>query len=183
MRFLLLPFIILPILELAVLIEVGSAIGVLYTIGLVFLTAIIGAALLRSQGLATLLRANERMQSGQIPAREVCEGFILAVGGALLLTPGFITDAIGFFCLLPGSRHWLVNRMLKRAVVSGQSAFFGGTFGQGPMGGPQVRPGRRDRHGNVIIEGEFDREDERRETSPGRSERVLDRDSDPDKKI
>lgn len=186
MRFLLLPFIILPIIELLVLIEVGSAIGALPTIGLVLLTAVIGAGLLRHQGLATLLRANQRMQSGEIPAKEVCEGFILAIGGALLLTPGFITDGFGFFCLLPGSRHWLVNRMMKRMVVSGQSAFFTGSFGPG---GPQMGP-TRDRNGRVIIEGEFDREQDDRARRPDNSGKTLDQagktadqDSPPDKKI
>ena len=98
-------FIVMPIAELAVLIQVGSVIGVLNTVGLVFLTAVIGAWLLRQQGLATLLRANERLNSGELPAKEVAEGLILAVGGAMLLTPGFITDTFGFLCLLPGSRH------------------------------------------------------------------------------
>ena len=78
-------FIVMPIAELAVLIQVGSVIGVLNTVGLVFLTAVIGAWLLRQQGLATLLRANERLNSGELPAKEVAEGLILAVGGAMLL--------------------------------------------------------------------------------------------------
>lgn len=160
MRFILLLFVILPIIELIVLIEVGSAIGALYTIGLVLLTAVIGAALLRSQGLVTLLRANQRLQSGEIPAQEVCEGFLLAVGGALLLTPGFITDAVGFLCLLPGTRHWLVGKILKRAIVTGQGAFFGGSFDRGPGAGAHRGSERRDRDGNIIIEGEVDHEHE-----------------------
>lgn len=158
----LLLFIILPVAELAVLIQVGSVIGVLNTVGLVFLTAVIGAWLLRQQGLATLLRANERLNSGELPAREVAEGLILAVGGAMLLTPGFITDTFGFLCLLPGTRHWLAAQALKRMTVAGQahgrSFFFragGGADpfgGQGPFG-PQ-RPFDRDANGD-IIEGEY----------------------------
>ena len=154
-------FIVMPIAELAVLIQVGSVIGVLNTVGLVFLTAVIGAWLLRQQGLATLLRANERLNSGELPAKEVAEGLILAVGGAMLLTPGFITDTFGFLCLLPGSRHWLASQALKRMTVSGQnhgrSFFFSagggaGPFGQGPFG--QQRPFDRDANGD-IIEGEY----------------------------
>ena len=154
-------FIVMPIAELAVLIQVGSVIGVLNTVGLVFLTAVIGAWLLRQQGLATLLRANERLNSGELPAKEVAEGLILAVGGAMLLTPGFITDTFGFLCLLPGLRHWLASQALKRMTVSGQnhgrSFFFSagggaGPFGQGPFG--QQRPFDRDANGN-IIEGEY----------------------------
>ena len=131
-------FIVMPIAELAVLIQVGSVIGVLNTVGLVFLTAVIGAWLLRQQGLATLLRANERLNSGELPAKEVAEGLILAVGGAMLLTPGFITDTFGFLCLLPGSRHWLASQALKRMTVSGQNhgrSFFSAPEAvQGPSG-------------------------------------------------
>lgn len=159
-------FIIMPIAEMVVLIKVGGMIGVLNTIGLVLLTAVIGAWLLRQQGLATLLRANQRLNSGELPAKEVAEGLILAVGGALLLTPGFITDAIGFACLLPGSRQWLAAKALKRMTVAGQNQSFtfraggggAGPFGQGPFEGhgpfgPQ-RPFDRDGNGD-IIEGEY----------------------------
>ncbi|MDX1800983.1 MAG: FxsA family protein, partial [Marinobacter sp.] len=83
-------FVILPIVEMTILIKVGAVIGALNTIGLVLLTAVLGAALLRQQGLATLLKANQRLNSGELPAKEVAEGLILAVGGALLLTPGFV---------------------------------------------------------------------------------------------
>lgn len=157
-------FIVMPVVEMAVLIQVGSFIGVLNTIALVLLTAIIGAALLRQQGLATLLRASERMNSGELPAQEVAEGLVLAVGGALLLTPGFVTDAIGFLCLLPGSRQWLVSRALKHLTVSGGTDYFhfsaGGDdpFGNGDpfRGGPSGPrpPFDRDEQGD-IIEGEY----------------------------
>ncbi|MEC8523524.1 MAG: FxsA family protein, partial [Pseudomonadota bacterium] len=99
---LLIIFILVPMAELAVLIKVGSAIGVLWTLALIFLTAIIGVHLLRQQGLATLMKANERMQQGALPAQELAEGFLLALAGALLLTPGFLTDAFGFSLLMPG---------------------------------------------------------------------------------
>jgi len=150
-------FIVMPILEMVILIEVGGMIGALNTVGLVLLTAVIGAALLRQQGLSTLLRANQRLNSGELPAREVAEGLILAVGGALLLTPGFVTDTIGFLCLLPGSRHWLAGQALKRMAVAGQSASFSFRAGSGPFG-PRPGPGgARD----DIIEGEYRDETER----------------------
>ena len=164
-------FIVMPVAEMAVLIKVGGIIGVFNTIGLVLLTAVIGAWLLRQQGLATLLKANQRLNSGELPAKEVAEGLILAVGGALLLTPGFITDTIGFLCLIPGTRHWLAAQALKRMVVSSQSRGFyfragggQGPFGQDPFGnrdnpfGTQ-RPFDRDGDGN-IIEGEYQDETE-----------------------
>lgn len=151
-------FIILPIAEMAILIKVGTIIGALNTIGLVLLTAVIGAWLLRQQGLATLLRANQRLNSGELPAREVAEGLILAVGGALLLTPGFITDTIGFLCLIPGTRHWFASQALKRMVVSGQAQGFHFTAGsRGPFDG-QGPFGRDD----DIIEGEY-RDETRRD--------------------
>ncbi|MAA64239.1 MAG: exlusion protein FxsA [Alteromonadaceae bacterium] len=161
MGVLFLMFIVLPVVEMVVLIQVGTAIGLLNTIGLVLLTAIIGAALLRQQGLATLLKANQRLNSGELPAKEVAEGLILAVGGALLLTPGFVTDTFGLICLLPFTRHWLAGIALKRMVVAGSSGNrfqFGATFGTGPGQSPfQKGPGGR----NDIIEGEFEREGEK----------------------
>jgi UPF0716 protein FxsA len=148
-------FIVLPVVEMAVLIQVGSLIGVLYTIGLVLLTAVVGAVLLRQQGLATLLKANQRMNSGELPAREVAEGLILAVGGALLLTPGFVTDTIGFLCLIPGSRHWLAAQALRRMVVAGTSSGSGSGsrfhFQAGQRGRFGLQPGADD----DIIEGEY----------------------------
>ncbi|NWO04444.1 MAG: FxsA family protein [Alteromonadaceae bacterium] len=159
-------FIVMPIAEMAVLIKVGGMIGVFNTIGLVLLTAVVGAWLLRQQGLATLLRANQRLNSGELPAREVAEGLVLAVGGALLLTPGFITDTVGFLCLIPGSRHWLAAQALKRMTVAGGSQSFhfqAGSFRQGPFDGqgpfgPQG-PFDRDANGD-IIEGEYKDETE-----------------------
>ena len=157
---LLLLFVIMPVLEMWVLIEVGSEIGALTTIGLVLLTAMIGLALLRRQGISTLTRANQRMQSGQLPAQEMVEGIFLAVGGALLLTPGFITDAIGFACLLPGIRHLIIGRLLKKVIFSASSS--GGAFYSSYSSG-QRRSGRDD-----IIEGEFQRENPRNGSSNDR---------------
>lgn len=158
-------FIVMPIVEMTILIKVGTMIGALNTVGLVLLTAVIGAALLRQQGLSTLLKANQRLNSGELPAQEVAEGLILAVGGALLLTPGFVTDTIGFLCLIPGSRHWLAGQAMKRMVVAGQSGSFSFRAGSGPFGpgqgpkGPGQDPFRSDR--DDIIEGEYRDETER----------------------
>lgn len=123
MRFFLLLFITMPVLEMWVLITVGSSIGALNTIGLVLLTAMIGLALLRSQGLSTLTRINQKMAEGQLPATELLEGFFLAIGGALLLTPGFITDAIGFSCLLPFLRRPIVALFLRQGWMQAQGGF------------------------------------------------------------
>ena len=114
-RYIFLLFVAMPIIEIFLLIKIGGSIGALATIGIVILTAVIGTWMLRAQGLSTLAKAQSRLSGGQVPAFEMMEGLALGVGGALLLTPGFVTDAIGFACLLPFTRRWLArenNRFL-----------------------------------------------------------------------
>lgn len=145
MRAFFLLFITVPIIEMWLLIEVGSVIGALSTILLVFLTAAIGLILLRQQGLSTLLRVNQRIEQGQLPASEIIEGVLLAVGGALLLTPGFLTDAIGFACLLPPSRKLMAAGIVKQGLlvsVASARSGFGASFQAGPA--PHSRRGPRD---------------------------------------
>ena len=111
-------FLAVPIIEIYLLIQVGQVIGALWTILLVVMTAVIGVWLLRIQGLSTLMRAQQKMQTGELPAREMLEGMGLVVAGALLLTPGFFTDVVGFFLLFPPTRIWLVSRLAAKMVVS-----------------------------------------------------------------
>lgn len=115
-RFWPLAFLVIPIIEVYLLIQVGSVIGAGWTILLVVLTAIIGVNLLRQQGLSTLMRANQLMSQGQVPAMEMMEGLFLAVGGALLITPGFFTDTIGFICLLPFTRRAIIRYLLLNST-------------------------------------------------------------------
>lgn len=124
MRFLFLCFLVIPIVEMLILIEVGSSIGGLSTIGLVLLTAIIGASLLKKQGLSTFVKANKKMQEGQMPVAEMGEGLVLAVAGALLLTPGFVTDAIGFLLLTPGFRSLTARFWINKMMQGNQKASF-----------------------------------------------------------
>ena len=131
MRFALLLFILMPILEMWLLITIGSYIGALSTILLVMLTALIGIGLLREQGVSTLWRGREKLQQGKIPAQEMMEGIVLAVSGALLLTPGFVTDTIGFLGLLPFSRIYLVKIILQKVTFLNASAQ---SFTQQPFG-------------------------------------------------
>ena len=151
-------FVAMPILEIFVLIQVGSSIGALATIAIVVLTAIIGTWLLRAQGLSTLGKARSRMAGGEIPAFQLLEGLALGVGGALLLTPGFITDAFGFACLFPPTRHLLVNSLSKRFTVAQFD-----TGGFTAPGGKSQPPPRKPSSGNTIdgdvIEGEYTRKD------------------------
>lgn len=146
MRVLFLLFIIVPVLEMWLLITIGQVIGALPTIGLVLLTAVIGVNLLRAQGLSTLTRAQERMASGAIPAQEMAEGMALAVGGALLLTPGFATDAFGFACLIPVTRKWLASKALSGLLAKGH--IVGAAQSQGADNSTK-------NDGPVIIEGEY----------------------------
>ena len=163
MRIFFLLFIIIPIVEMWVLIEVGSKIGALNTILLVFLTAVVGLTLLRQQGLQTLLKVNQRMEQGQLPAAEILEGIMLAVGGALLLTPGFITDAIGFACLIPFSRKALVAGLLRQGVIMaayGRGATFDGSFQQSAhQTGQSSAEQQPEKIHHDTIDGEFRRED------------------------
>ena len=139
----LLLFLIVPIIEVAILVQVGGIIGFWPTLGLVVLTAVVGAQLLKSQGRALLMAAQGRLERGELPLSELAQGLLIAVGGALLLTPGFATDALGFACLMPGTRlamgravqKWLEPRLVRA--------------------GPAPHHGRDD----SIIDGEFRREE------------------------
>ncbi len=111
-------FLLVPIVEIYLLIQVGQVIGAGWTILLVVLTAVIGVWLLRIQGLSTLTRAQQKLQENELPAREILEGMGLVVAGALLLTPGFFTDAVGFLLLFPPTRIWLAGRIAERMIVS-----------------------------------------------------------------
>jgi UPF0716 protein FxsA len=104
-------FIALPILELYVIIQVGGSIGVLPTLALLILDSILGTILFRSQGRAAWERFNRALAEGRIPGREVFDGAMVILGGALLITPGFITDVFGLICLIPPTRA-LVRRLL-----------------------------------------------------------------------
>ena len=119
MGFWFLLFFLTPIVEMYLLITVGGHIGALPTIGLVMFTAVVGLALLRSQGLATLTRGMGRLQRGEVPALEMAEGLLLAVAGALLITPGFVTDGLGFFLLLPAGRGLIATRLAKHFAAPG----------------------------------------------------------------
>lgn len=118
MRYIFLIFVITPVVEMWLLITVGNHLGALPTIGLVLLTAFIGINLLRAQGFETLWRGRRKFEEGQLPAQEIAEGIILAVCGALLLTPGFVTDVIGFAGLVPPIRKKIAQLVLSRTVVT-----------------------------------------------------------------
>ncbi len=100
-------FFTVPLLELAILLKVGQFIGVINTIVLVLLTAALGAALAKYQGLRVWVQLIRDMRAGRLPGDTLLEGALVFAGGLVLLTPGLLTDAFGFFCLIPASRRWL----------------------------------------------------------------------------
>ena len=126
-------FIVVPIAELYVLIQIGQAIGVLPTIALLILDSILGAALMRSQGRAAWMRFNGALAEGRVPGREVLDGALVIFGGALLLTPGFLSDILGLILLLPPTRALVRTVLLRR---------FAGRIVAGAASGAQARMGR-----------------------------------------
>lgn len=110
-------FILVPLIEIGLFIEIGGWLGLWPTLGLILLTAFVGTALLRQQGLATLRRAQSQLDSGQLPAKELFDGVCLLAGGLLLLTPGFFTDAVGFALLIPPFRD-ILRRFLGKHVTT-----------------------------------------------------------------
>jgi UPF0716 protein FxsA len=144
-------FIVVPLAEIAVLIEVGGRIGLGPTLALIVLTAVVGAWMLRRQGTAVLRRAQQQMQEGGLPIVEVFEGFCLVIAGALLLTPGFLTDAVGALLLLPPLRAFLyarVRRRLEQQVRAATAPAGGAAGGDGmPPQGERASP---------VIDAEFE---------------------------
>ena len=154
MRYLVLLFVLMPVAEMWLLITVGSQIGALPTIGLVLLTAVVGAGLLREQGFATLWKGRQKLQEGELPTTEIAEGLILAVSGALLLTPGFVTDLIGFAGLIPPIRVLVATRIMKNMLVMGAQS---GGFQTGR--GPSNSPPNGDGNGETIEGEAWERKD------------------------
>lgn len=120
----LLALICVPLLEIAVFIEVGGAIGIGPTLGLIVLTAVLGTWQLRAQGLATLARARSLMERGELPARELFDGLCLLVAGALLLTPGFVTDSIGALLFVPALRQALRRALGRHLAAKAETRVF-----------------------------------------------------------
>jgi UPF0716 protein FxsA len=156
-------FIAVPLIELALLIKIGEVIGVLATVALVIVTAVIGVSLLRMQGVIALRKAQEALQAGRPPIDSVIDGVCLLIAGAFLLTPGLLTDSVGFLLLVPQIRSAIARWAFAKLQQSGQVdvRVFGDRGGSrrrppgpGPGPGPGPRPGGGQPSGPVI-EGEF----------------------------
>lgn len=173
-RALLLAFVVVPIVEIWVLIRVGDVVGGWNTIGLMILVSAAGAWLVRREGFGLLARIQERLVSGQVPTKELVDGLLVGVAGALMLTPGFVTDAVGLLCLFPPTRVAIRTALIARfrsriTVVGGSARRAAGGFGPGfsGPGGPAGGPGRSGgpEFGDVIDLGDVDYE--RPEDPPG----------------
>lgn len=139
--------VLVPLLELGILIEVGSRIGALATIALCLLTAVLGGALVRAQGAAVLRTLRRQLDLGRLPVAEAFHGICLLLAGLMLLTPGFVTDTIGFLLLVPQVRSRIYETLRQRIEVE---------VAGGPPGRPQPR----------VIEVEYEEIDD--EPPPGR---------------
>ena len=141
-------FLAVPLLEVYLLIEVGQAIGAPLTIAAVVGTALLGAGLARYQGMVTVTRLYTQLNHGELPGQALFDGACLLVAGALLLTPGFFTDAIGFALLTPPLRRWAFQHLQHRLIVRA-----------GPFGPDDWADPHRQDHRGSTLEGEYRRRD------------------------
>lgn len=144
MRFSLIPLLLLvvPLAEIAAFVVIGGQIGVWATLGMVLLTAVIGSLLLRWQGIGLFNRINAELRADRVPGRELVHGVMILVAGVLLLTPGFVTDSLGFLLFVPGFRDTVWRLIKDRIVVHGMSAGFRSAPGPGGSSGPGCGPSR-----------------------------------------
>jgi len=167
-RLLFILFIIIPIIEISVLMQVGEFLGLWPTIGIVIMSAWIGAKYVRQQGLATLQSVQEKMAQGEMPSSEIVTGLMLLVAGVLLVTPGFVTDIFGLSLLVPSFRQVIVASVQKHinlnAHVSGNTAganfYHGNTYeNEGFSHTPSPEDNVIPEHRSETIEGEYTRKE------------------------
>ena len=165
-----LPFLLLivPILEISLFIVIGGKIGALWTIALVLFTAILGSILLRIEGFRTFAQIREKMNIGQIPGEELAKGAMILVAGVLLLTPGFLTDSLGFALFLPFVRKAIWNFFASRVTIQSMGQSMGQSVPPG-MSDQFQHPNDRGQHSDDHDVVDLDPEDfheEANENSP-----------------
>lgn len=168
LAYLILLFVTVPLAELALLIWVGGKVGLTTTVALVIVTGILGASLARWQGLATLSRFQARLAAGELPHEDLIDGILILVAGAVLLTPGLLTDAVGFLLLVPVVRRGVRRRLLarlKRRLLGGPlrtsptGAYRPGPYGPGPGGAEPGAAGQvseRDAGTDAVVDADFE---------------------------
>lgn len=142
---------VIPLAEIAAFIVIGREIGVLWTLAMVFFTAVLGSVLLRVQGFGIVNRIRSEMEAGRVPGRELVHGVMILVAGILLLTPGFITDAMGFLLFVPAIRDAAWRFIRSRVTVVSSGARRPGGPPPGPNGKPTID----------LDDSEFEREPDR----------------------
>lgn len=155
-RFLVIAFIIVPIIEIYLIVQVDAAIGGWETVGLLVLDSIIGAWLVRREGFSILAKVQTALGRGDLPTNELIDGMLVLFAGALMLTPGFLTDGLGFLLLLPPSRAIVRNALKSR--FAGRISVGGGAYGAS-FGSSFGGPGFTDVHGTDVTT--HDRGDDR----------------------
>ena len=134
-------FVVVPIVEIYVIVQVGSAIGALPTILLLLIESLIGGWLVKREGRRAWVALRTTVSTGRMPTKELADAALVLVGGTLLLTPGFVTDVFGFFFVLPFTRP-LARRLLTTAIARRAATRFGSSFGPSRRGGRRTyRPG------------------------------------------
>ena len=144
-------FIVVPIAEITVFIQVGEKFGLWPTLTIVILTALVGTALLRYQGIRTLGRVQGSLEKGEVPVGEVFTGLCLLIAGALLLTPGFLTDALGFSLFVPSIRGFLTSGILRALSKRGRVW----TNGSNSSNGSSARRPRASQPEKTVIDVDF----------------------------
>lgn len=154
----LLLFIVVPLIEILVLIQVGQVIGGLNTILLLIVTAVVGASLVKSQGMRAWSQAQRRMAMGEMPGQQLAEGMIIFMAGVMFVTPGFVTDIVAVVFLLPGFRQTFARKLMQRMQMQTMHGgmHMHGSFRTGPRGpGNDPRGPHNEAHGGRTFEGEY----------------------------
>ena len=147
-------FVVVPLVEIYVLVQVGQVIGAWWTVLLLVVMSVLGTLLIRREGGRAWRALIEALRTGRMPARELADGALILVGGTLMLTPGFVTDAVGVLLILPFTRP-LARRALT-GLVTRRLLAAGPAYGAGPHAGPGNRPGNRQGPGTTgdVVRGE-----------------------------
>lgn len=151
-RILLLLFIVLPIVEIALLLQVGDVIGGWNTLLLIIVTAVAGAALVRQQGAQNWQRAQKKLAAGEMPGVEMANGLLIFAAGIVLITPGFVTDVMGLLLLIPMTRAPIAAALMKRMVVRSTA----GTAGFAEFRS-RTQSQHREQDDDSVIDGEYER--------------------------
>ena len=155
-------FVVVPLIELVLLIQLGQVVGLWPTLGLVVMTGVMGAALARAEGLRVLFQFQRELASGRLPHQALLDGISVLIGGAFLLTPGILTDVVGFSLLFPLTRRWIQRRVrerLERGLKEGTIRVVSmgpggiGSWGSGEPGSSD-RESRLDPSKGIVIEAE-----------------------------